>query len=79
MIFNSQPNQWNQKLHTFLSLRNGVLWEQMFPASSESSEYSVMSDLTERMQLKDITEFVTCVYDFSWWLGSVLSVGENTK
>jgi hypothetical protein len=30
------------------------------------------------IQLKDITEYVTCMYDNFWWLGCVPSVSEES-
>jgi Flp pilus assembly secretin CpaC len=61
------------------SLGGTLLLAKTFPDSSESTEYSMMSDLKENMQLKNITGFVTCVYDPSWWSGCVLCVDENTN
>jgi hypothetical protein len=57
----ARPVSGTQKLHNFLPVRNGFSLAKMFPASSESTEYSVTSDLKGSMQLKDTTEFVTYV------------------
>jgi hypothetical protein len=66
-------------MHTFLPIRNCLLLAKRFSASSESTEYSTMSDLIDRIQLQDNTGFVISVYDSSWWLWCETSVDENTN
>jgi hypothetical protein len=39
----------------------------------------VISVLKDMIKLKDITGFVTCMYDNFWWLGCVLSVSKESN
>jgi hypothetical protein len=55
----ASPISGNQKLYTFLPVRNSVLLADTFSASSEYAQYNMTSDL------KDTTGFVTCAYDSS--------------
>jgi hypothetical protein len=46
-------------------------------SSPNYTENCVISVLKDMIKLKDITGFVTCMYDTFWWVGCVLSVSEE--
>jgi hypothetical protein len=68
-----------QQLHAFMPVKKGVLNTKMYSASPNYTENHVISVLKDTIKLKDITGFVTCMYDTFWWLGCVLSVGEESN
>jgi hypothetical protein len=51
----------------------------MYSASPNYTENCVISVLKYTIELKDITGFVTCMYDIFWWLECVLSVIEESN
>jgi hypothetical protein len=61
-----------QQLH--MPVKKGVLNRKIYFTSANYTENRVISVLSEMIELKDITGFVTCMYDNFWWLGCVLSV-----
>jgi hypothetical protein len=62
-----------------MSVKKGVLNRKMYSASPNYTENHVISVLKDTIELKDITGFVTCMYDNFWWLGCVLSVSEKSN
>jgi hypothetical protein len=68
-----------QQLHAFMLVKKGILYTNMYSASPNCTENHVISVLKDVIDLKDITGFVTCMYDNFWWLGCVLSVSEESN
>jgi hypothetical protein len=68
-----------QQLHAFMPVKKGVLNRKIYSASLNYAEECVISVLKEMIELKDITGFVTCMYDNFWWLGCALSVSEESN
>jgi hypothetical protein len=62
-----------QQLNAFMLVKKGVLNTKTYSASPNYTENHVIS------VLKDITGFVTCMYDNFWWLRCVLSVSEESN
>jgi hypothetical protein len=64
-----------------MPLQKGILYTKMYYYSSSPNytENHVISVLKDMIKLKDITGFVTCMYDTFWWLGCVLSVSEESN
>jgi hypothetical protein len=60
-----------------MPVKKGILNTKMYSSSPNSTEKHVISLLKDMIKLKDITGFVTCIYDTFWWLGCVLSVSEE--
>jgi hypothetical protein len=69
----------NQQLHAFMLVEKGILNRKIYSASPKCTENSVISVLKDVIELKDITGFVTCMYDNFWSLGCVLSVIEESN
>jgi hypothetical protein len=59
-----------------MPVKKGVLNTKIYSASPNYTENRVISVLKDTTELKDIREFVTCMYDNFWWLGCVPSVSE---
>jgi hypothetical protein len=68
-----------QQLHVFMPVKKGIFDTKIYSASPNYTENSVISALKEMIELKDITGFVTRMYDNFWWLGCVLSVSEESN
>jgi hypothetical protein len=68
-----------QLLHAFMPVKKGILNTKMYYYSPNYTENRVISVLKDMIELKDITGFVTCMYDTFWWLGCVLSVSEESN
>jgi hypothetical protein len=68
-----------QQLHAFMPVKKGILNAKMYFASLNYTENDVISVLKDMIELKDITGFLTCMYDHFWWLGCVLSVSEDSN
>jgi hypothetical protein len=51
----------------------------MYSSPPNYTENRVISVLKDTIKLKDITEYVTCMYDTFWWLGCVLTVSEESN
>jgi hypothetical protein len=66
-----------QQLHAFMRVKKGILNTNIYSASPNYTENFVISVLKDMTELKDITGFVTCIYDNFWWLRCVLSVIEE--
>jgi hypothetical protein len=64
-----------QQLQACMPDKKGVLNTKMY-YSPDYIEKRVIRVLKDMIKLKDITGFVTCMYDTFWWLGCVLSVSE---
>jgi hypothetical protein len=62
-----------------MPVKKGVLNTKIYSASPNYTENHVISVLKDKIELKDITGFVTCMYDNFWWLGCVLSVSEESN
>jgi hypothetical protein len=62
-----------------MPVKKGVLNTKMYSASPNYTQNRVISVLKDVIELKDITRFVTCMYDTFWWLGRVLSVSEESN
>jgi hypothetical protein len=60
-----------------MPVKKGVLNTKMYYSSPNYTENRVISVLKDMIKLKDITGFVTCMYDNFWWLRCVLSVSET--
>jgi hypothetical protein len=61
-----------------MPVKKGVLNTRMYSTSPNYSENHVISLLKDMIELKDITGFVTCMYDNFWWLECLLSVSEES-
>jgi hypothetical protein len=68
-----------QQLHAFMLVKKGVLNTKIYSASPNFSENRVISVLKDMIELKDITAFVTCMYNHFWRLVCVLSVSEESN
>jgi hypothetical protein len=55
-----------------MPVKKGILKTKMCSAFSNYTENRVISVLKDMIELKDITGFVTCMYDNFWWFGCVL-------
>jgi hypothetical protein len=62
-----------------MPVKKGILNTKIYSASPNYAENHVISMLKDMIELKDITGFVTCMYDNFWWLGCVLSVSEESN
>jgi hypothetical protein len=62
-----------------MPFKKGVLNTKIYFASPDCTENHVISVLKDMIELKDITGFVTCMYDTFWWLGCVLSLSEESS
>jgi hypothetical protein len=62
-----------------MPVKKGVLNIKMYSSSPNHTENHVISVLEDMIKLKDITGFVTCMYDTFWWLGCVLSVSKESN
>jgi hypothetical protein len=62
-----------------MPVKKGILNTKMYSSSPNYTENRVISVLKDMIKLKDITGFVTCMYDTFWWLGCVLSVSEESN
>jgi hypothetical protein len=56
-----------------------VYLTQIYSASPNYTQNCVIGVLKDMIELKDITGFVTCMYDNFLWLGCVLSVSEESS
>jgi hypothetical protein len=68
-----------QQLHAFTPVKKGVLNTKIYSASPNYTLNHVISVLKDMIELKDITGFMTCMYDNFWWLGCVLPVSEESN
>jgi hypothetical protein len=59
-----------------MPVKKGVLHTNIYSASPNYTENRVIRVPKDMIELKDITGFVTCIYDNFWWLGC-LSVSEE--
>jgi hypothetical protein len=75
----AQTVHGTQQLHAFMPVKKGVLNTNIYSASPNYTENPVSSVRKDTNQLKDITGFVSCMYDNFWWLGCVLSVSEESN
>jgi hypothetical protein len=62
-----------------MPVKKGVLNTKIYFVSPNKTENRVISVLKDMIKLKDITGFVTCMYDTFWWLGCVLYVSEESN
>jgi hypothetical protein len=62
-----------------MPVTKGILNTKIYSASPNYKQNHVISVLKDKIELKDITRFVTCMYDNFWWLGCVLSVSEESN
>jgi hypothetical protein len=62
-----------------MPVKKGILNTKIYSASPSYTENHVISVLKDMIELKDITGFVTFMYDNFWWLGCVLSVSEQSN
>jgi hypothetical protein len=62
-----------------MPVKEGVLNTRIYSASSNYIKNRVISVLKDIIELKDITGFVTRMYDNFWWLECVLSVCEESN
>jgi hypothetical protein len=63
--------------HVFIPVMKGIVNTKTGSASPSHTDSRVMSVLKDMNELKDITGFVTCMYDNLWWLRYVSSVSEE--
>jgi hypothetical protein len=60
-----------------MPVKKDVLNTTIYFACPKYTENRVISLLKGMMELEDITGFVTCMSDFFWLLGFVLSISEE--
>ncbi len=62
-----------RKVHSFVPISKDRLRTRFFSSSTTSKEKRVASSESE-LPLKQISGFVTCLYDEKWWIACVLQV-----
>jgi hypothetical protein len=62
-----------------MSGKKGILNTNIYSNFPNHTENHVISVLKDMIELKDITGFVTCIYDNFWWLACVLFVSEESN
>jgi hypothetical protein len=66
--------------YTFMPARKGILNTKTYSASPNYTETCVISVLQDMTELKKNSKgCATCKYDNHWWLGSLLSVSEESN
>jgi hypothetical protein len=68
-----------QQLRAFMPVKKDVLNTKIYSASPNYTENRVIGVLEDMIELKDITGFVTCMYDNFLWLGCVIYVSKESN
>lgn len=77
---NSLTIKGTQKLHCFIPVESSSskITTKVFSNASEST-IEVVSKSSEKLQMADISGYITTVYDNQWWLAYVLAKNENDE
>jgi hypothetical protein len=60
-------------------VKKGIPNTKMHFASPNYTQNHLINVLKDMLEMKDITGFVMCMYYNLWWLGCVLSVGDESN